>query len=136
MAPPKVNWTAEGLYLIAERGRLLFLQGRLQEATIVFDGLLALDPDNWYYSQALAAIYIKYGQPDAALRLMDDLLSRDPSDLESRIRRCEALTEMGETEKARSEWREMWRCRRDCRLTRLALRLGIPMLETDERLRA
>ena len=135
MSTPSVNWTAEDLYLIAERGRLLYLQGRLHEAAIVFDGLLAIDQDNWYFNNALAVIYIKTGRPEAALPLLDHILSRHPDDIESRIRRCEALTEMGRTDEARSEWRTLSRRGRDARLVRLALRLDITH-KSDERLPA
>ena len=120
-------WRDEELYLVAERGYMLYQQGRFREAELIFDGLRVIAPQNTYYAHALTTIYIKTARPEAALAVLDAMLGSDSADDESRIRRCEALIECGRLEEARNEWRALWNRRRDPRLTRLALRLGLPV---------
>jgi tetratricopeptide (TPR) repeat protein len=105
------DWREEEVFLVAERAHLLYLQGRLQEAATLFEGLRAIDPQNRYCANALAVIYTH------------------PGDDETRICRCEGLIECGRLDEARNEWRSLWRRRRDPRLSRLSLRLGVPALE-------
>jgi predicted Zn-dependent protease len=119
------NWTDEDLYLIAERGHLLYLQGRFDEAKILFEGLVSINPRDWYFNNALAAIYIKMSNPHAAVELLDELLRQYPADIESRIRRCEALLEAGRTEEAKAQLLELRSRHSDPRIARLALRLGM-----------
>jgi predicted Zn-dependent protease len=96
-------WTEEEVFLVAERGHALFLQGRYAESTIIFEGLLALDPSNVYCANALAALYIRQDQPSKAVHLLTRLLETYPNDLESRARRCEALILIGRVGEARKE---------------------------------
>ena len=84
------NWTEEDIYRVAERGHWLHLQGRYLEAAIIFQGLVAADPEDRYSREALAAAWLALGQPERAIEHLDYWLSREPSDLAMRSRRMEA----------------------------------------------
>jgi Flp pilus assembly protein TadD len=98
------NWTEEDVFLIAERGHALFLQGRDEEATIIFEGLTALDPSNIYCANALAAICIRRGQLSRAVELLTRILDIYPNDADTRARRCEALLMAERVAEARKDW--------------------------------
>ena len=132
MTPEEFDWTDEDLYLIAERGHLLYLQGRFDEARILFEGLVSINPRDWYFSNALAAIYLKLGKPQDAVGLLDELLRQHPADIESRIRRCEALIEAGRHEEAKAQLIELRSRHNDPRVKQLALRLGLRRKATSE----
>jgi tetratricopeptide (TPR) repeat protein len=84
-----MHWTEEDMYLVAERGHSLHLQGRYRDAAIIFHGLVAADPGNHYCRDALAAAWVALGEPDRAIEHLNVLLSRDPGDLAVRARRLE-----------------------------------------------
>src|SRR5215831_2751085 len=85
------NWTEDEIFLIAERGHALFIQGRYDEAAIIFEGLVALNPSNVYCANALAAVYIRQGHVHRAVELLTRILERYPNEAHTRARRCEAL---------------------------------------------
>src|SRR5690242_5345901 len=90
------NWTPEEIYRIAERGHGLHLQGRYVEAAIIFEGLVAADPDNRYCRDALAAAWLALDRPENAIEQLDYWLMREPSDLGMRARRLEAFLMAGD----------------------------------------
>ena len=89
--------------MIAERGYALHAEGRHREAAIVFEGLVAIDPDDRYARDALAAACLALGEPHRALEHLDILLHQDPSDLNARSRRAEARLEAGDVSGALSD---------------------------------
>jgi tetratricopeptide (TPR) repeat protein len=97
-------WTEEEAFLVAERGHALLLQGRYKEATIIFEGLVALDPSNVYCVNALAALYIRQGKIVGAIELLTRILEIYPNDVDTRARRCEALLMVGHVKEARKDW--------------------------------
>jgi tetratricopeptide (TPR) repeat protein len=86
----KANWTDEDIYLIADRGHSLHLQGRYREAAIIFQGLAAAAPQNSYCRESLAAAWIALDEPARAIEQLNVLLTRDPNNLAVRARRLEA----------------------------------------------
>jgi tetratricopeptide (TPR) repeat protein len=97
-------WTEEEIFLVAQRGHALFVQGRYDEATIIFEGLIAVDPSNLYCTNALAALFIRQGKAAKAVELLDRILEIYPNDSDSRARRCEALLLLGRTADAQKDW--------------------------------
>ena len=53
-------------------GHVYFRQGRLKEARIVFEGLLALAPENRTARKHLAALALERGEGEEALRHLED----------------------------------------------------------------
>ena len=84
------GWTEEDVYRIAERGYSLHLQGRYREAAVIFEGLVAADPENSYCRQALAAARLALGEPQRAIDQLSPLIHRNPDELAARTRRFEA----------------------------------------------
>jgi tetratricopeptide (TPR) repeat protein len=83
------NWTADDIFLIAERGHSLHLQGRYREAAVIFQGLVAVDPQDHYCRESLAAALLGMEESDRAIEQLNVLLTRDPGDLAVRARRLE-----------------------------------------------
>jgi len=90
------GWSREEVYYIAERGYHLYQQGRLLEAGILFEGLTVIDPEDAYSRKALAAIHIRLGRPDIAIRHLGTIIAGDRFDADALARRCEALMAAGD----------------------------------------
>lgn len=62
------GYSDEELYCISQLGYTLFLNGKIRDARIVFEGLVAIDPRNEYYYRALGVVYHREGDAERALR--------------------------------------------------------------------
>lgn len=62
------GYSEEELYCISQLGYTLFLNGKIRDARIVFEGLVAVDPRNEYYYRALGVVYHREGDVERALR--------------------------------------------------------------------
>lgn len=62
------GYTPEELHCISQLGYTLFLNGKIRDARIVFEGLVAVDPRNEYYYRALGVVYHREGDAERALR--------------------------------------------------------------------
>lgn len=62
------GYTDEELYCISQLGYTLFLNGKIRDARILFEGLVAIDPRNEYYYRALGVVYHREGDAERALR--------------------------------------------------------------------
>jgi tetratricopeptide (TPR) repeat protein len=96
-------WSREEVYCIAERGYRLYGEGRLREAGILFEGLIAIDPENAYCRKALAAISIRLGRQELAIRHLAAIIARDSHDTDALARRCEVWMTMGDLAAARHD---------------------------------
>jgi len=85
-----LNWSEEEIYLIAERGHSFHLEGRYREACVIFQGLIAVDPENRYVAESLAAAWLALGEHQRAVEQLNILLTKQPADLAVRARRMEA----------------------------------------------
>ncbi|MCL2626034.1 MAG: type III secretion protein [Cystobacterineae bacterium] len=83
---------------IAEMGYNLFQQGRYKDAKVIYDGLIALDPEIWYFHAALGAIQLEAKEAgltdeefslDAALASLNRSLELNPQDIASCVNRAE-----------------------------------------------
>ena len=116
-------WSEEEIYLVAERGHRLLEQGQYEEASIVFDGLLAVAPANRYCRIALATAYLALSQPGAALQVVEHSLALFPSDADLHRLRAEAMLILGQTEGARQELEWLSRSVSGPSVTRLVYQL-------------
>ena len=62
-----------------ELGQLLGSQGKLDEARSIFEGALETFPDNLAAVANLAALDIRQGKPDAALKRLEDFIAASPA---------------------------------------------------------
>jgi len=90
------NWSQEEIYFIAERGYRLYLQGQLQDAAILFAGLIAIDSENAYCRKALGAIATALGQAQLAVAHFGMVIAHDRLDIDALAGRCEALLTIGD----------------------------------------
>jgi tetratricopeptide (TPR) repeat protein len=88
-----VGLSPEELYSIADQGYLFFLQGKIQPAQVIFEGLVAVDPRNAYYYRALGAIYWQFTY---AIRVA-------PHDVSSYVNRAEVFVASKQFEEARKD---------------------------------
>src|SRR5215469_11568070 len=88
------GWTPEDVYLIAECGYEFYLEGKIEEARIIFEGLLAIDPSNLYCRDALTAISLSLGRLEDAVTHASELLKQAPTHFDALARRCEAYLQL------------------------------------------
>lgn len=83
------GYTAEELYFIAQHGYTLFLNGKIQDAQTVFEGLVAIDPRSDYYYRALGVVYHRRGDAERAIRQFSNALKVAPGSVAAYVNRAE-----------------------------------------------
>ncbi|MBN2359015.1 MAG: tetratricopeptide repeat protein [Deltaproteobacteria bacterium] len=99
------GYTDDELYAIAHQGYFFLMQGKNEDARTIFEGLVAIDPQNAYYYRALGVIYHKLGDAERAIRQFTyatRVAPRAPSAYVNRAevyvatgRRADALRDLG-----------------------------------------
>ena len=100
---PKLGWTDLDVFLVSERAHALHSQGCYLLAAALFEGLVALDPQNAYCRDALAASYLALNRPADAATQASAALRIDPESASARARRCQAYVELGRTDLAHAD---------------------------------
>ena len=95
--------SADELYAISAQGYNFFLQGKIQPARIIFEGLVAIDPRNSYYYRALGVIYWREKQPQKALKQFPYAIRVAPTEITSYINRAEVFVSNKQFEDARTD---------------------------------
>lgn len=127
---PEVGWTDEEIYLLADRGYSLYRQGRYREAAVIFEGLIAVDPENPYCRTALVAMCLALGDTRRAATELSVLLTQNPADHEARARRCEVYCDLRQWDEARQDLAILRRNGEKHHVQRLSWRMraaGIPI---------
>jgi len=83
------GYSAEELYFIAQHGYTLFLNGKIQDAQTVFEGLVAIDPRSDYYYRALGVVYHRRGDAERAIRQFSNALKVSPNSVAAYVNRAE-----------------------------------------------
>jgi Flp pilus assembly protein TadD len=83
------GYTDDELYLIAQQGYTLFLNGKIKDARTIFEGLVAIDPRNDYYYRALGVVYHRLGDAERALRQFDHAITVAPRSAAAYVNRAE-----------------------------------------------
>lgn len=83
------GYTPEELYAISQQGYSLFLNGKVRDAQVVFEGLVALDPRNEYYYRALGVVYHRLGDVERALRQFTHAITVAPRNPAGYVNRAE-----------------------------------------------
>jgi predicted Zn-dependent protease len=84
-----VGLSDEELYAVAAQGYNMFLQGKTEQARVIFEGLVAVEPRNPYYYRALGAIYWRLKDGQKALKQFTYAIRVSPRDVASYINRAE-----------------------------------------------
>tara|TARA_Y100001934_G_scaffold262256_1_gene336512 strand:+ start:53 stop:529 length:477 start_codon:yes stop_codon:yes gene_type:complete len=91
------------LYAISTQGYNFFLQGKIQPARVIFEGLVAIEPRNAYYYRALGVIYWREKEPQKALKQFTYAIRVAPNEIASHINRAEVLVANKQFDDARSD---------------------------------
>jgi tetratricopeptide (TPR) repeat protein len=89
------EWTA-----LLVTGHNLFHQGRLKEASNIFEGLVVVDSHNPYIQGILGSIYQKQQQFELALIRYNNALALNPDDISALCNRGEILLKLGKFQEA------------------------------------
>jgi tetratricopeptide (TPR) repeat protein len=128
---PEAGWTPEEIYLLADRGYAFYRQGRYEEAAVIFDGLVALDPTNTYCRTAMATVCLCLGDAERAAGELTAVLEQNPADHEARARRCEAYCDLRHWDEARRDLAILQRNGEQNHARRLAWRLQASRVATS-----
>ena len=93
----------EELFAVASQGYYLFLQGKIEQARVIFEGLVAIDPKNAYYYRALGVIYWRMKEAQKALKQFTYAIRVAPKDISSYVNRAEVYVSAGHFSKARKD---------------------------------
>ncbi len=97
------DWQAQEYQLMLMLGYTLHEQGRSQEAAIIFEGLLSLDPRNAYCHSALGAAYMRLEEDEKALSHLNTALQLDTKDISAYINRAELYMKRQNYEQAEAD---------------------------------
>ncbi len=119
-----VPWTNAEIELVAERAYHLHLQGKHLDATIIFEGLLAIDPRNVYCLEALAALSLKLGSAEDAFEYADRALAFSTDRVEALACRCEANVLLNRFAEAQQDLESIKQLRGETHVERLTMRIA------------
>jgi tetratricopeptide (TPR) repeat protein len=94
------HYTEEELFLIAQHGYTLFLNGKVKDAQVVFEGLVAVDPRNDYYYRALGVVYHRQGDAERALKQFTHAITVSPRSAAGYVNRAEVHISRRDYERA------------------------------------
>lgn len=83
------SYSDEELYCMAQCGYTLFLNGKVKDAQVIFEGLIAVDPRNDYYYRALGVVYHRQGDAEGAIRQFTHAITVDPKSAAAYVNRAE-----------------------------------------------
>ncbi|MBK8229770.1 MAG: tetratricopeptide repeat protein [Candidatus Eisenbacteria bacterium] len=80
-----MTWRDDQRYAVRELGHLLLSEGRADLARVLFEGLVAVDPDDAWSRIALAASYRLEKRYVEASGELDEALKREPQSIEAAL---------------------------------------------------
>lgn len=95
------GYKREDLFAIAEIGYHYLLNGGLDLALSIFEGLCAISPDEAYFALALGLTFDRLGEPNQAIRWYDRAARLDPSEGRADVNRAELEIEAGRYDNAK-----------------------------------
>ncbi len=100
------GYTDGELFAIARIGYFFLMQGRNEEARILFEGLVAVDPHNDYYYRALGVIFQKIGDNERALRQFSYAVRINPASPHAYVNRAEIYLSLDQYAEAEKDLRQ------------------------------
>lgn len=101
------GYTEDELYGIAGQGYILMMEGKLEPAKAIFEGLVALDPKNDYYYRALGVLYHRLGDGERAMKQFGYAIKVAPNDLISYVNRAEIAVQQKNFTAAEEDLRQV-----------------------------
>ena len=109
------KFTPQEMHDMAKIGYGYFKDSLFDKAEVIFKGLAAIAPDDYYYRQMLGAIFQKRNQLEDAEAHYNDALARNADDIVSYTNRGEVYLRQGRLDKAVTDFEEA--IRRDAKGT-------------------
>jgi tetratricopeptide (TPR) repeat protein len=97
------NWERDEIRIVSEVAYSLAQQGRIREAIVLFEGLIAVAPATAYFQAALGALFLRLKDFPKAVEHLDAALKIDPEDIVSLANRGEAHWRSGNKTAARED---------------------------------
>jgi len=88
------GYSDEELYSIAQLAHQFFMQGKVEEARTLFQGLYAICPTDVYFAKALGVVELAVGNVQDALAAFDIAVRLSPQDASVLIGRAEVKLAM------------------------------------------
>ena len=99
------GYSDDELYAIAHIGYFFLIQGKNDEARILFEGLVAVDPRNDYYYRALGVIFQRLGEDDRAIKQFAYAIRLNPGSPYAYVNRAEIHISLGDMHVAERDLR-------------------------------
>ncbi len=99
--------TPQQAYAIASLGYEQFQQGKFETACALYEGLVALNPNDPYFHRVLGAIYMQMGRDEEALNEIQESLKKEPEELFSLVARAELFLKIGRFEQALNDLKQV-----------------------------
>jgi Flp pilus assembly protein TadD len=128
------GWDSSDFQLMLMLGYTLHEQGRSEEAAIIFEGLLSLDPRNAYCHSALGAAYLRMEQDEKALTHLNMALQLDGKDISAYINRGELALKQRDYKQAQADLEMAIRIGGAIGMRNQAIRRAQGLLNTAKRL--
>jgi tetratricopeptide (TPR) repeat protein len=97
------GYTDDELYAIAHTGYFFLMQGKNNDAKVLFEGLVAVDPRNDYYYRALGVIFHKLGDAERALKQFSYAIRVNPKSPAAYVNRAEVELTLGQFNEAAAD---------------------------------
>lgn len=91
----ELKWTSEQFEDLRYTGFAYLRQGKYDIAIAFFEALTVLDPSNPYDSQTLGALYLQVGEPQKAIKWLDQALKIEADHGPTLLNLCKALFMIG-----------------------------------------
>jgi Flp pilus assembly protein TadD len=128
------DWQPQEYQLLLMLGFTLHEQGRSQEAAIIFEGLVTIDPRNAYCHSALGAAYMRLDQDEKALTHLNMALQLDARDISAYINRAELLMKQNSYQQAQTDLEMAIKIGSTLGMRNQAIRRAQGLLNTAKRL--
>lgn len=89
------GYSDDELYAIAHTAYFFIMQGKNEDARVLFEGLVAIDPRNAYYYRALGVIFHKLGDDARALTQFGYAIRVAPQSPHAYVNRAEVYIAQG-----------------------------------------
>jgi tetratricopeptide (TPR) repeat protein len=96
----KLGWTEENLVELQNLGFSFFMEGKYPVASLYYETLIRLNPEDTYNHQLLGAIYLEGNENELAVTALDRALKLDPSHVPSKLNKAKALFALEKREEA------------------------------------
>ncbi|MBK7996713.1 MAG: hypothetical protein IPK14_26085 [Blastocatellia bacterium] len=128
------EWQPDEYQLLLMLGFTLHEQGRSEEAAIIFEGLVTIDPRNAYCHSALGAAYMRLEQDEKALTHLNMALQLDAKDISAYINRAELFMKQKGFQQAQADLEMAIKIGTTLGMRNQAIRRAQGLLNTAKRL--